>query len=311
MMLSSCVHEHLDDGDGTDPTDIEATIKLQTVPGLTRAAYSPGKGLAYVCFIVQIFKDEIKGAPVYTKRIGVAKGDGGEAQTELKVPLHSGKYKVVAWAMGTSSPDSPGTGFNADDLSAITFPGAYEGSTENKECYEARFDMDLSDMGWYGKKVFTQQLTPPMGGVEVISTDAEMFLAQVASRAGSDDFSSYSIRWDYGLYFPMGYNAYTGMPNKAETGVGFLSAITRKNAEEASLGFDYIFVNGSKTQVTLSLSVVENKTGNVISTYGGIPVPLERGKITIIRGKFLTTNHDSGIGINPDFDGEINVVLPD
>ena len=312
LAATSCVHEYPEDGGGVDPTNIETTLTLYTVPELSRAiAYSPGEDCRYVYFKVEIYKNDFSGELVKTERIGVRKADDGSASVELKLPLHAGKYKVLAWATGTQSPDNPGTGFNTDDMAAITFPGQYKGSSEDKECYEARFDLNLADQGWYGKAEHKQEMRSPMGGVEVISTDADLFLIQMASRAGSEDWDDYEMRWSYGLYFPVGYNAYSGVPNQADTNVGFISPISAITATDASLGFDYIFVNGEKSQVSLTLEVIDKATGKTINTYSGIQVPLRRGQMTIIRGKYLTTSHNSGIGINPDFDGDINITLPD
>ncbi len=311
VMTFSCVHEY-PEGEGIDPTNIQTTIQLYTEPELTRAVQqSPGVGLPYMYFIVEVYKDSYDGELVMRKTAGVEKSESGAASIELPIDLHAGNYKVVAWAIGSESKDEPGTLFNVDDLAAIHFNGEYTGSTEKKECYEARFDMNLKDQGWYGTARYSQEMLTPMGGVEIISEDIEAFYKIIASRAGADDLANYYIRWNYGLYFPTAYNLYTGLPNKAETGVAFNSDIKERSDKEASLGYDYIFINGESTTVTLSLEVYDRTTGEQINVYSGIEVPLERGKVTVIRGKFLTQKHDSGIGIDPGFDGDIDITIPD
>ena len=43
----------------------------------------------------------------------------------------------------------------------------------------------------------------------------------------------------------------------------------------------------------------------------GIDVPIVRGKLTTIRDEFLTRDYAPGIGIDPGFDGDINITIPD
>ena len=76
------------------------------------------------------------------------------------------------------------------------------------------------------------------------------------------------------------------------------------------MGSDYIFVNGSESAVTVNLSIRDDK-GNVLNEVSGINVPIVRGKLTTIRDEFLTKSYTPGIGIDTDFEGEINIVIPD
>lgn len=40
-------------------------------------------------------------------------------------------------------------------------------------------------------------------------------------------------------------------------------------------------------------------------------MPIVRGKLTTVRDEFLTRDYAPGIGIDPGFDGEIDIVIPD
>lgn len=307
--LCSCVHEY-PDGEGIDPTVIDVNLKLKTSTPLSSSFYEPSHGLPYMWFVVEIYKDDFKGAPVFKKGIGVKKDDNGIATLEIPSrPLHAGKYKVVAWAMASEKDNGQGLGFSFDDLASITYPNGYYGSSNKKECYESRFSMDLADKGWFASAEYEETLKTPMAAVQVISTDADVFLQNLA-RNENVQFSDFSIRWRYGLYSITGYDAKKGIPNKSETGILFTAPIKRLDKTDALLGFDYLFVNGEKSQITLSLDVIDNQTGKVINTFDGITVPLEKGKVTTIKGYYLTTSHNAGTGINPGFNGEINITLP-
>ena len=42
----------------------------------------------------------------------------------------------------------------------------------------------------------------------------------------------------------------------------------------------------------------------------GIEVPLRRGLLTAVRGKFLTARSSGDVSIDPSFDGEFNLQIP-
>ena len=115
---------------------------------------------------------------------------------------------------------------------------------------------------------------------------------------------------DYAGYFPSGFNAYTNKPNDARTGMSFGCSMRPLSDKEAHLASDYIFVNGSESAVKVNLTIRDGE-GNLLNEIGDIDVPIVRGKLTTIRDEFLTRDYAPGIGINPGFDGEIDIVIPD
>ena len=64
-----------------------------------------------------------------------------------------------------------------------------------------------------------------------------------------------------------------------------------------------------ESSVTLEM-VICNEKGTGESCHG-VEVPVRRNRITTVRDAFLTREFAPSIGINPGFDGEINVVVPD
>ncbi len=311
LCTAACVHEYPENG-GEDPTRIETTIRLTTCPEFTHSSFIGSRNEAeYIYFIVEIYKDDYTGKPVIRKEVGADRNFDASATLEFTEFLNAGNYKVVAWAVCADEADGSGKLFSTDDLSNIGYLDAYRGNDDRKECYEVRFDMPISSNDWYSRQTYDRNMYCPMGSVEVISTDVNEFFRRVAALRSDATWEDYIIKWMYGMYFPVGYNVYTGRPNKAETQVGFVSDITQQNENEASLGFDYIFVNGEESQVTLTLLLYDRKTEKLLNVYADIPVHLQRGKTTIIRGEYLTNRKDSGAVIDPDFEGDIDIVLPD
>lgn len=324
LLSASCVHEY-PDGAGTDPKAIQTQITLKTQTTFTHSSTlaREREDFGHMYFVVELHEEAFGDTPLLRREIGVPRAADGSATITLNETLHAGNYKCIAYATPAQAADGSGRIFSLKDLEAISHEGEYQGSTDAKECYEIRFDLPLSADRWFGTYESTHLLESPMGSIEVISADAEEFIKleiarleglrqqQQDGKSRADwQWSDYYVIWSFNMYHPVGYNAYTGLPNKAEQAVSFRSEITPQNEKEASLGFDYVFVNGPQSQVNLTLQIYD-KDNTLLNVYSGIEVPIERGKTTIVRGEYLTNRKESGIGIDPEFDGDITIVLPD
>ena len=318
----ACVHEY--PSEEIAPATVDTRITLTTAPAFTHSSILGTRNqerFDFMYFVVELHEDEFGPSPVVRREVGTPKNDGGAASIELNEKLAPGKYKCVAYAVAANDTEGSGSIFMLDDLSNINFGEQYVGNTDAKESYEIRFDLEVSGDSPVEQIAVEQVMSSPMGSVEIITTDVEEFIkneisrldytpSETDSRADTWQWGNYYVIWKYDLFYPVHYNAYTGLPNKAETEISFRADIVQQSDTEASLGLDYIFVNGQESQINISLEVYDMQD-NLINTYSGINVPIERGKTTIIRGEYLTNRKEPGIGIDPDFDGEINITLPD
>ena len=118
----------------------------------------------------------------------------------------------------------------------------------------------------------------------------------------------YKIVFYYNSYLPTEYNLITGKPTDAKMGMMFSSSLQPLNEDEALIGFDYVIVNGVESSVTLQVALYA-PDGELMSLSNPVVVPVVRGKVTTVRGKFLTLTTGGGIGIDPGFDGEFNLVI--
>ena len=118
----------------------------------------------------------------------------------------------------------------------------------------------------------------------------------------------YKIVFYYNSYLPTEYNLLTGKPTDAKMGMQFSSSLLPLNEDEALIGFDYVIVNGVESSVTLQVALYA-PDGEMMSLSNPVVVPVVRGKVTTVRGKFLTLATGGGIGIDPGFDGEFNLVF--
>ena len=173
----------------------------------------------------------------------------------------------------------------------------------------------------------TVTMKRPLAKFKFISTDYEVFVenalkaealkngASTASEKNGDGTESrginpddYRVVFRYTGFMPCSYNMFTDKPADSWTGVSFESALTPAENGEVELGFDYVFVNGSEAGVSV-MAEVYHKDGELVASSPSIDVPLKRGRLTIVRGSFLTSVAQGGVGIVPDFDGEYNLEI--
>ena len=108
---------------------------------------------------------------------------------------------------------------------------------------------------------------------------------------------------------PHAYSIYTDKPVDSSTGVMFESTLRKLSESEATMGFDYVFVNGKESAVTVQIGIYDNE-GTQLSLTEPIEVPLKRSHHTILSGMFLMSEASGGVTINPDFDGDHNLIFP-
>ena len=334
LVLTGCdktVLEFPENG-GVDPTLVNVNLTLAIDPKIE--SYVPAErskaseaDLYDVRWIVEVFRDEIAGEPVQRYVLGCEQAADGHHTIHTSLALHAARYHVVAWMDYVDDGSTADKYYHVNSLSSISIPeaGNYIGDEDHKDTYVAQQEIDLRAYRdrWNETVDATVTLQRPMAKIEFITTDIDKFLDELAVRrpkmtgavAGdllskAPDLSTIRVQVDYAGYFPSGFNAYTNKPNDARTGMGFGCNMTPLTGKEAHLASDYIFVNGSESAVKVNLTIRDSE-GNLLNRIEGIDVPIVRGKLTTIRDEFLTRDYAPGIGIDPGFEGDINITIPD
>ena len=334
LVLAGCDKTVLEfpEGEGIDPTLVQMNLSLEVDPLVD--LYAPLRSKAasvddihHVRWIVEVFRDEISGEPVERRILCCDKAVDGKHTIETSIPLHAARYHVVAWADYVDKGSTEDKYYAVSSLSSICIPEPedYVGDEEHKDTYVARKEFDLTDYRdrWDETAECAMTLERPMAKIEFITTDVDKFLDNLARRkvktygavadnllGSTPDLSSIQVTVEYAGYFPSSFNAYTNKPNDACTGLSFSCCMTPLTDKEAHLAGDHIFVNGTESAVTVNLTIRDGE-GNLLNRVEGIDVPIVRDKLTVIRDEFLTRSYAPGIGIDPGFDGEIDIVIPD
>lgn len=125
--------------------------------------------------------------------------------------------------------------------------------------------------------------------------------------AGNTDWSQYMARIFYTGYMPCAYNLLGDHPADSKTGVSFESSLRQLGKDELRLGFDYVFVSNYTTSVKLYIGIYRCDTGKLLAEIPSLEVPLERAGKTILKVPLQSPGQGGGPGIDPSFDGTINV----
>lgn len=305
------------------------TVEYDNAPG-SRAGQVGEHSLRY---ILNVYEDDPDSrvpsrAVVATETVVTSIPDNLPATLQsIPVQLKPGCYTVLAWVDHVNADGKGGDlYYNTSDMASISIAGLdYPGNTHHREAFRGatRFNVDAGGHVVDPSSRVNMETVPviverPMARYEFITTDLEEFVGSRirmendgsgSSMPKSLDLDDYTVRFRYTSYMPTTYNAHTDKPVNAGLGVSFAGKINRIDGKEASLGFDYVFVNGSETTVQIALDIHDTKSNRLIASTVPITVPLVRNKHTVVKGRFLTTSTGGGVGIDPGFDGSFNIEI--
>lgn len=247
----------------------------------------------------------------------------------VKWHLPPGKYKIFAWTdyvkndskedLFYTTYDFTHIGLTTQSTGAPTvgnceYRDAFSGWTEVE--IEPQFELDLPDVRAH------LDMSRPLAKFEFITNDLDEFVTRVlekraeeAAAAGgaaaaetitpaSIDLNEFKIVIRYVGFMPSVYSMPENDPVDALANVSFNSSVVQIDKTTASLGFDYVFVHTDSSNIKLSISVYNNKN-TLLSAVTDITVPIQRSRLTTIRGSFMTESAQGGVGIDPGFEGDI------
>ena len=236
--------------------------------------------------------------------------DGYDCELELPLPL--GTYEVAVWSHLRKHGEAPHF-YEPNNFRGIyIISNNYDGNTNYRDAFRGRADLDLMTVTNTGPAtVYDVEMHRPMGKFELVTIDLSEFLdheterRHLMTRANAED---YRVVISYPNYYPNGYNLLSD-DISAGSGYQFETRMIVTGESEASMGFDYVFIRKG-VQVPVQVRVqVYDFNGNIVASTQVIDIPIQRDHHTVLRGAFLSMNTGGGVGINPDYDGDHNVVF--
>ncbi len=263
------------------------------------------------------------------------KSDIANLNYTAQIELPEGTYDFQVWADYVDQKSSSDKYYDTRDFAEIILANKdpHAGSTDYRDGFRGYASATINTPDYYKgstansiKNQATVEMKRPMGKFKFISTDVEVFLTnmvekmkeqakQTGASSGFDGDEAYEellssivmgdyyVKFKYNAFMPCAYNMFTDKPADSWSGVSFKSTMSVDADMNMTMGYDYIFVNGSETKLSISLEVY-NKEGELLSSTHPIEVPVVRSKLTVVKGDFLTSKATGGVGIDPGYDGD-------
>ena len=240
--------------------------------------------------------------------------------TEMTLELPEGDYSIMVWSDLVDDGSTDDRHYNTSDFSAVSLNGdSHPGNTDERDAFRGTGEIALrSSIAEKAPDTLRLMMERPLAKYEFIADDLAEFIekqAQQFSEQNGDGAGQSSVNLDdyrvviyYTGFMPDTYSLFTDKPVDSSTGVFFETGLTQISDTEASLGFDYVFVNGQSSAVTVQIGIYGPGGGRVALT-DPIEVPISRSTLTVMRGGYLLSEASGGISLNPDFDGDHNLIL--
>ncbi len=242
--------------------------------------------------------------------------DAACPQAVATFDVDASKYEVLVWCDYVQDDIRKAWYYNTDDLRKVVYSDQEVVDNNDKDVFTNMLSVDLSSYAYACKDqeiTYDVSLSRPNGRFKCITTDVEEYLK--GNSVSVDDITAVVT---YVQYVSAGYDVEQQRPNYYVPTRTFITSTAHMDDNGMlELCNDYVFVNGKQTNVKINFAFYQGEVsysdsgeiiGDKISNWSGILVPLKRNMETVIEGRLLTTSYGTGgVGIDPGFDGEINI----
>lgn len=235
-----------------------------------------------------------------------------ENNIEVQLKLSPKPYIFLVW-VDYQHAESGNNYYNADRLHTIQLADPHISNTHGRDAFVCNKRIDLSPYAGEWNAELTEKFTihRPLARYELITDDIGKYIEQQTKGGKSApvaDLNDYTIKVSYRGYLPTGFDAITDKPDDAGTGIAYDAKLTSITDTSAIIAFDHIFTNGADSFVTVDIRIYDG-AGVLVNESNGIKIPYRRNVVTTVHGSFLTKSYDSGVTIDPDYDGEFDIYL--
>lgn len=259
-------------------------------------------------------------------RYTFTKTDITELNHSVKLSIDEGYYRFYVWTDFVKKGTAADFLYNTTNFRDIRLQGKHEGNNDYRDAFIGETELVVRrGSSTDTPPTATVPMSRPLAKFEFISTDLQEFITkamkELAKKAAGQtevketneetptiDLSKYKVVFYYSGYMPCAFNIMDDKPCDSMTGVSFESTINAVDEHDARLGFDYVFVNGKESSVMVTVALLD-EDGTQLSRSNQIEVPLKRSMLTVVKGSFLMQDTGGGVAIDPEFEGEFNIVL--
>ena len=334
VLTASCVHQWPEKAEAAFVLTLEFPGEMPQGPThdiSTRASqYAEDYDTRYVIEAYERLSDGSYNESMAYARFEFTKDEVRELDNTFKLMIMEGEYRFRAWVDYIDKTTGEPAFYNADNFRYIKLFGRDEkkphvGNNDFRDAFTGCVDAEIIRFGGiHAPSSANIKMYRPLSKDVFITNDLDDWITKVVvnqmemlSQSGqanvtidpaSIKLEDYDVKIIYPQYMPNAFNLSTDRTAWSDVNVSFMSKMIKLSDTEAALGFDYVFANETDPKVVMAVSL-HSKDGTQLARSIDVTVPLERGKVTTVTGSFLLEESDGGVSINPDFDGEFNIVL--
>lgn len=239
----------------------------------------------------------------------------GHTTIRTDVELRAEHYDVYAWVDFVPRGTTADYHYITTDLRKVTIADPNVCGIDSRDAFSGKTSIDLTP---YRNKRYADITIPihmerPFGKFKILTTDVKKFLDTYKPLGTYTDIVPAQTMCHYTCFFPTSYNLDTRLAdvNDFKLGVKHPAEVTEQEGNSAVLTYNYVLVCNDNTTVSCDVEVW-NKDGERLITTRNIKIPIQRNKLTIVSGEFLTKDYGTGgTGIDDSFDDEIVIIIPD
>lgn len=253
-------------------------------------------------FIVEVY--QIDGENPLERKEIIYDVSINEDYTRLPIflQLAPNKYKFVIWSDYIDKNTGTDLLYTTSSLSAIELTAPYTNSM-NRESLFANTDVEIAKSN--SLQEVKLDLHHATASFKLVALDLQDFIKKQESLA-----PQYYVSVEYTFFYPMGFDATKGEPNQASRGTKLTTtfSIDNPNENECDIVFDHVFSRPEGATLTLNLTITSAE-GEIINIKRGVQIPYKRGYTSIAKANFLTDKPDPNVGIDVEFEEDINIDL--
>lgn len=230
--------------------------------------------------------------------------------------LPDGKYRFLVWMDYVSNTDKKDQYYKTKStLRTLGFIEPLVSNTDDRDCFYGSANTDLTTYRSVENKHIEvpMELIRPVAKYMLIATDVSDFITKSKTKGETKtefDISKFTVKVYPQGFTPNSFDVHSGQPNDAKTGLMYTATVKLLNSEEAIMCFDYPLVDGQSSSAHIGIVIYDDK-GVKVNEVSDIKIPITRNKLTVLRSTYLTNKHSPGVSINPEYDGEIDIIIPD
>ncbi len=206
---------------------------------------------------------------------------------EFDLQLLPGSYDLMVWADLQTSDST--CFYNAADFKNITFLGEYTANTDLRDAFRGRGELTLEIES--APVEYTVLMERPLAKYEFKAIDLNKFP------------TARKIKINYSGFLPDTYDMSIDKPSDSAVNMYYESTLPESVDGEVSLCYDYVFINGKQSAVTVQMKLYDGEN-NEVGLSDVMNVPLKRSHHTIVTGRFFTATNAGNITFDPEFDGD-------